>query len=355
MSLRDHIITNHKEIAGSRSKNRLSIQISYAMKLIMEFYSMDYMILMDYIEDVAIIEKPDDPEHIYLFQIKTKSEGRAFTLKTIIEEEWFQKLYNSANKYTDFLSSAAVVCNTEVFDGNKCVFPNSLTYLNDQAINSNAIKIKTAIANKRKITLEEVDLSKFCFVKAHLSTKQHKQDAEYEFESFLNKKEENVQIALARSIFGAIFDRLDEKFNAEINEDCTDIEEIYSNKGVSSDWVKSLIECGVAIQLPDLEKIFNVYEIHNIADMRAYTTEYSRIKMDLLQSSMQIIQIKRTIQELIENESTTFYGNIKDFTELIHERLSNGNLIPQPFSDEYYIKLLIMILAFKFFYRGIRQ
>ncbi|MPN27233.1 hypothetical protein SDC9_174661 [bioreactor metagenome] len=201
----------------------------------------------------------------------------------------------------------------------------------------------------------DVDLSKFCFVKAHLSTKQHKQDAEYEFESFLNEKEENVQIALARSIFGAIFDKLDEKFNAEISEDCTDVQEIYSSKGVSSDWVKSLVECGVAIQLPDLEKIFTMYGIQNVADMRAYTTEYTRIKMDLLQSCMPVNHVKRTIQELIEYESKTFNGNIKDFSELIHERIKDGNLVTQPFSGEHYIKLLIMILAFKFFYRGIRQ
>lgn len=37
---------NKNDISGSRTKNRLTVQISYAMQLIMEYYSMDYVILI---------------------------------------------------------------------------------------------------------------------------------------------------------------------------------------------------------------------------------------------------------------------------------------------------------------------
>ena len=59
MSLSDIISGTHKEIAGSRTKNRLTVQISYAIQLIMEFYSTDFLIMMDYIEDVSVISDPD--------------------------------------------------------------------------------------------------------------------------------------------------------------------------------------------------------------------------------------------------------------------------------------------------------
>ena len=61
MELKGIISSTHKEIVGSRTKNRLTIQISYAIQLIMELYTTDYLILMDYIEDVSVIENPDDP------------------------------------------------------------------------------------------------------------------------------------------------------------------------------------------------------------------------------------------------------------------------------------------------------
>ena len=73
MPLDSLISCSHKEIAGSRTKNRLTVQISYAIQLIMDFYSTDFLIMMDYIEDVSVISNPDNPSAIHLYQIKTKS------------------------------------------------------------------------------------------------------------------------------------------------------------------------------------------------------------------------------------------------------------------------------------------
>ena len=56
MSLKDRISESQKEIAGSRTKNRLTVQISYAIQLIMDFYSTDFLVMMDYIEDVSITQ-----------------------------------------------------------------------------------------------------------------------------------------------------------------------------------------------------------------------------------------------------------------------------------------------------------
>lgn len=70
MSLSDIISGTHKEIAGSRTKNRLTVQISYAIQLIIDFYSTDFLIMMDYIEDVSVISDPDNPSAIHLYQVK---------------------------------------------------------------------------------------------------------------------------------------------------------------------------------------------------------------------------------------------------------------------------------------------
>lgn len=100
MSLGDLISSCHKEIAGSRTKNRLTIQISYAIQLIMDYYSTDFLVMMDYIEDVSVISDPDNPSAIHLYQIKTKSTDRQYLLSAVIKDEWFQKLYRNALKYS---------------------------------------------------------------------------------------------------------------------------------------------------------------------------------------------------------------------------------------------------------------
>ena len=76
MSLKDMISESQKEIAGSRTKNRLTVQVSYAIQLIMDFYSTDFLVMMDYIEDISIICNPDAPSEIHLYQVKTKSSDK---------------------------------------------------------------------------------------------------------------------------------------------------------------------------------------------------------------------------------------------------------------------------------------
>lgn len=152
MSLGDLISSCHKEIAGSRTKNRLTIQISYAIQLIMDFYSTDFLVMMDYIEDVSVISDPDNPSAIHLYQIKTKSTDRQYLLSAVIKDEWFQKLYRNALKYSDYVDSASLVCNTDIVVSGTEVFPNERTGLDDKSIEENIKKIRKATYVKSKAT-----------------------------------------------------------------------------------------------------------------------------------------------------------------------------------------------------------
>lgn len=145
MSLGDLTSSCHKEIAGSRTKNRLTIQISYAIQLIMDFYSTDFLVMMDYIEDVSVISDPDNPSAIHLYQIKTKSTDRQYLLPAVIKDEWFQKLYRNALKYSDYVDSASLVCNTDIVVSGTEVFHNERTGLDDKSIEENIKKIRKAI------------------------------------------------------------------------------------------------------------------------------------------------------------------------------------------------------------------
>ncbi len=227
MSLKDRISESQKEIAGSRTKNRLTVQISYAIQLIMDFYSTDFLVMMDYIEDVSIICNPDAPSEIHLYQVKTKSSDKQYSLNAIIKDEWYQKLYNNAEKYKGFVGSASVVCNTDVVNKQEIVFPNTKTSLDEKSIQNNINKIRKAIAKGQNIKEEDVDLSKFYFIRSSLSTKGHKEEVEHEFENFLLDKDPNLQVATVKSIYKLLYNELDDKFKNEIDEKCTDIEEIF--------------------------------------------------------------------------------------------------------------------------------
>jgi len=352
MSLKERIELNKNEIAGSRTKNRLTVQISYAMQLIMEYYSMDYVILMDYIEDVAIIENPSDPSGLHLYQLKTKSTDKQYALTTVIKDEWFQKLYKNALKYEGYINEATVVCNTDIVHKKENVFANKKTSLSDMKEDPNVKKIVKAIAKDLDISEQEVDLSKFFFVKSNLSTKGHKDEVEYQFENFLLKEDSNLQVATARAIFKAIYDELDYKFNWELDENCSDITEIFKMKGVNSTEINNAISTGLAIQLPDANKLFDIFNIKSIKDIREYMQRYSQIKMDMFPKKEVLINTRKNIVLLIEE---SIANGVEEFPELlidVYNKCKNKECIPTAYSEEYYLKLLVMLLIYKYCYGG---
>lgn len=350
MSLKERIELNKNEIAGSRTKNRLTVQISYAMQLIMEYHSMDYVILMDYIEDVAVIENPNDLSGLHLYQVKTKSTDKQYTLTTVIKDEWFQKLYRNALKYEGYVNEATLVCNTDIVDKQENVFANKKTNLSDMKGNPNVKKIVQAIAKDLDISEQEVDLSQFFFVKSNLSTKGHKDEAEYQFENFLMKEDSNLQVATARAIFKAVYDELDYKFNWELDENCSDITEIFKMKGVNSTDINNVISTGLAIQLPDAKILFDIFNIKSIKDIREYRHRYSQIKMDMFPKKEVLINTRKIIISLIEQSVAS---GVEEFPELltdVYDKCKSEECIPIAYSEEYYLKLLVMLLIYKYCY-----
>lgn len=350
MSLDSVISTTHKEIAGSRTKNRLTVQISYAIQLIMDFYSTDFLVMMDYIEDISIITDPDNPAAIHLYQVKTKSSDKQYRMTTVIHEKWFQKLYGNAKKYGEYVGSASVVCNTDVVSSSDAVvFPNDKTALNDITIQGNIKKLRKAIATDQGVDEKDIDLSKFFFVRTTLSTKGHKDEVEHKFQDFLFKQDYNLQVATAKSIFAFLYDTLDTRFNNEISEVCTDTQEIYAKKGLTSKEIKDLISCGMAIQLPAKEQLFSEFNIKSIQTRRKCASCYSQIKIDMYSDGTVFLSLKKMISDTIASICTD--DEIDDLPSLLDEvyaRITTDASIPLPYSDEYYLKMLIMILALKY-------
>lgn len=356
MLLSDIISSTHKEIAGSRTKNRLTVQISYAIQLIMEFYSTDFLIMMDYIEDVSIISDPRVPSSIHLYQVKTKSSDKQYLLSTVIGDKWFQKLYKNAQKYGEYLGSASVVCNTDIVTSlstQSCeVFPNARTVLDDKAIQNNTKKIRKAIANDQKVDEVDVDLSKFYFVRSMLSTKGHKEEVEHQFQNFLFKQDADLQVATAKSIFSILYDELDKRFNEEISEECTDVREIFDKKGMDGENIRSIISCGLAIQIPTLDKLFADFGITSVLERRRYNSKYTQIKMDMYSNISLFVELKRTLLSFIEIENLNGIDDMPGLLEAVYKKAEESEFIPAGYQDEHYLRMLIMILIYKFCYGG---
>lgn len=347
MSLAKRISENSKEIAGSRTKNRLTVQISYAMQLIIEFYSMDYIVLMDYIEDVAIIDNPNSPSSIHMYQVKTKSSDKQYSLTTVISDKWFQKLYNNALKYGCYVSDATLVCNTDIINKKETVFKNEKDKLADHLNNDGIKKIRKAIADDQGVSEEDVDLSKFYFIRSNLSTKGHKEEVEHKFEDFLVEKDPNLQVATARVLYRLIYDELDKKFNNEIDEECSDTDEIFEKKGVRSNYIENLITSSLAVQIPSLDKLLEKFEISSLSEVHNYSNKYSQIKMDMFSDKGLLSETRKRIQIIIEKEITAGVSSFAQALKSVYEECVRTECVPFVYSEKYYLKLMIMIMIYK--------
>ena len=348
MSLLALIESNEKEIYGSRAKNRLTVQISYAIQLIMEFFSYEYIVLMDYIEDVSIICDPADPSKIHMYQIKTKTPGKTYKLTTVLEEKWFEKLYANALKYGKYVASASLVCNTDIEVSGKSIFPNEQTLLSDPTIQKNIEKIRNAIANDQGIPPVDVDLSKFCFIRSQLSTQGHKDEVEHSFSDFLYEKDPNLQVATVKAIYQFLYGELDARFNCEIDNNCTDANEILVRKGLSSSKVNEIISCGLNIQLPDLDKLFSVFKITSISERRKLAASASKLKMDMHSNLSVFIELKKVIYQMICSNNESGIDSIPELYDVVYHAAFDSDDISNVYKEEHFLKLLIMNMIYKY-------
>lgn len=86
MSLIDLIITKEpRDRGGSRASNRLDLQKSWALCQLIELHrnGKDYLLVLELHDDVLVLDSSSDPKFIDFYQIKSKEDGKHWTLAAL--------------------------------------------------------------------------------------------------------------------------------------------------------------------------------------------------------------------------------------------------------------------------------
>lgn len=86
MELKELIVHQRpRENSGSRSSNRFNFQQDWVICKILELYELqdDFLILLDYHDDVVVLNKEEDPDELSFYQIKSKASGN-WTMNSLI-------------------------------------------------------------------------------------------------------------------------------------------------------------------------------------------------------------------------------------------------------------------------------
>lgn len=214
MSLDSQLEKVYKDMSGSIAKNRLTIQISYAIKLIVDLYSVDdYTLLLDCIEDIVVKTVNAGVEKLFLYQVKTKNRG-AFTLTYIINEQWFEKLYKHTKEFEGLNYEIALVSNVDIED-NQIIFPNEHSNLVTDIIEKEKdenkrrlYRIKKAISENEHISIDDVNLSNFYIIKTNLHCDTHKEQAQQILSDFIAQIDSSAELIKVKAFFTTLYNTL---------------------------------------------------------------------------------------------------------------------------------------------------
>ena len=347
MEIDSQIEKIHKDMSGSIAKNRLTIQLSYAVKLIVDLYSVeDFTIFLDCIEDIAVKTISSGSEKINLYQIKT-SKNKTFTLHYIIKEEWFQKLYKHTHEFAGLNFEIALVSNAEIIDNGTSIFPNEKSKLiSDIADNSSLSKIKECISLTEKIPLDEVNLTNFYVVKTNLYCDTHKEQALQLFSDFIANIDPHAEYSKIKAFFATLYDTLDSRFNCEIDPRNTNIAEITLKKGYTKKQFEQDLQTFLNGSIPKNTDLFSLLNITSASDQREIFMNRSAFLMDLLKKDEPFKIFFSELMGYVKNENCNML--IKNCVDYV---FTNEKISPI-YKHPGYIKFATAFIYYQFINGG---
>ena len=343
MAIWKNIEKQFKDKSGSTAKNRLTVQLSFAIKMLIDFYPVkDYVILLDCVEDIAVHTIDDaDNEKIYLYQIKTKATDGSYTLTTVINKNWLQKLYKHKDEFHGDNIEIALVLDDFIKDNKKeNVFVNASQNINSIAT-ENLLKIKQAISAAENKPVDTIDLSNFYFIKTDFHTDTHKQQAKELLIEFLTSRVKNTQVVKANAFYNALYQILDSRFNCELDPLVTDKEEIKAKKGYTKTEFKHALKDFINASIPENTDLFKILNITSIAEQGKLARERSRFLIDMSNNDQPFKKFIAIIDEYLLNHAST-----ENLLEVgCNYLIENPNISPI-YKNESYLKFA---LAYRYF------
>ncbi|MBY0120926.1 dsDNA nuclease domain-containing protein [Bacillus sp. S/N-304-OC-R1] len=205
-----------RENTGSLSSNRLAMQISFAMwKLFELFQKEDFLVVMDYIDDIAIFSFSSKKPNIVTYQLKTKDSSTGnFELKTLVRNNVFLKLYDHIEKLDDDIREIYLVTN------------NPLKY-KSKTITGKHIAFKDLEKDFKELIEENMSTSesfnakglssKFIYSLIDMSIHNHKDISQSKLNELLIREDINISVKSANALFSTLLDILTTKQNYEFS------------------------------------------------------------------------------------------------------------------------------------------
>lgn len=335
--------------SGSMAYNRFEMQVSQTLHMAIELFdSLDYLLVLDYYDDITLFENESNPEIVSYFQMKTNEE--AISISTAITEDWLVKLYDQLERPEWLVKELGLITNcplkvvVKTKDDTGKTKQEKISYTAEKTPFSvfNPItvdKIKNDIAKKKGISPEEVDLSKFVHMRTTLSIPRHREIVEQEMGAFLHKKYPRITIDSVKTIFSAMMDILTRRQQYELLTENAGYNEVREKKGVSQSDFARVIEEAMLISIPPFEEIILVSGLTEDEKYKA-SFEYTRIMTDAQAKSESFsnifVRARKAINDNVKRTDETIWSYVNRLCDVIY----SGNYVIESIYNRMYVCVL---------------
>ena len=340
--------------SGSMSYNRLEMQVSQTLHMAIEFFdNLDYLLVLDYYDDITLFENESNPEIVSYYQMKTNEES--ISISTAIREDWLTKLYAQLERPEWIVKELGLITN--------CPLKVSVSMKGENGKNKRETKsytaektafnqfnpitieeIKKDIANKKGIRKEDVDLSKFVHMRTILSIPRHKEIVEQEMGTFLHKKYPKITMDSVKTIFNTMIDLLTRRQQYELLPEQAEYDDVRCKKGISKNDFARVIDEAMIISIPPFDEVQQIVGLNDGEKYKA-SYEYTRIMTDSQGRSESFKSIFLKVRTLVEENEIESGMTTWEYTGEICDKLYTENPKVKIIYNQFYIRILIICIV----------
>jgi hypothetical protein len=358
MSLKTELIQNPRENSGSKSANRFDYQKNWALCKILELHlsGKNYLLVLDFHEDVLVLDSETDPTKIQFYQIKTTQQGHWTLTQLLGQKEGKRskklpskigKLYSNKIKFPDTSKSFHFVSNGYFkvkLNSNKNPYDCNSICINqlDKKQKDNfcsklakELKIKKTDVNQQIIFLEITDLS----------LRSHNDHAQGKLVEFLNKIRPQRKYAV-QVIYNVLFDEI--KRRTDYEQQITSFDECKNKKSIcKSSFDKILEEIEPTISMDKIWEELSPqlstegWEIKEKLKLKENWDKYEIERMNKTNIILQLL--KKKIIKIIEEEKDKKFSNLRNKIQSITKKyIQIKNPEERIYSKDYLNAVILM-------------
>lgn len=252
--------------AGSRSYNRLDMQMSQSLHMAIELYDdLNYLLILDHYDDITIFDLDAEPLVVSYYQMKTSE--NTITIDSAISEDWLAKLYAQLKRPEPWIvKELGLITNTPLEVDFKIKNEKGKTINKKDKLNAEHTsfarvdssvqeKIKVDISKKCGIPIDKVDLSKFAHLRTTLTIERHRDLVEKEIQDFLYAKYPKITIDTVKGIYSSLIDILSKRQEYECIPGDASLNEVKKHKGFERKEMSRIIDQAMLLSLPEFEDV----------------------------------------------------------------------------------------------------